>query len=240
MSAAAHGKVNRVFHYAVLLSIAVHGLALFVSPPARKAPRGAEILPAPIAARIVQEPRSPPPAAAPEAVKPEPPSPKPLAKPPPHKPAPAKPEAPVVPPPEPARAAPPAEPAPAPTASTGAPAQSAAVAPAAAPPAGAQTDADSIGRYRMLVIQEALKYKRYPRAAMDNNWEGRVDVRVQFGTDGRRASIAVARSSGHELLDRQAVDTITKAFVPVPAALRGKEFAIEIPVIYSLKDAPSG
>jgi TonB family protein len=72
--------------------------------------------------------------------------------------------------------------------------------------------------------------------AMDNNWEGRTDVRIVFGADGKRLSITIARSSGHETLDRQALDTVSKAFVPVPAALRGKEFALEIPVIYSLKD----
>jgi protein TonB len=75
---------------------------------------------------------------------------------------------------------------------------------------------------------------------MDNNWEGRADVRVSFGADGRRSSIGVVRSSGHEVLDRQAIDTVTKAFVPVPPALRGKEFAFEIPVIFNLKDARSG
>jgi TonB family protein len=50
----------------------------------------------------------------------------------------------------------------------------------------------------------------------------------------------VVRSSGHELLDKQAIDTVTKAFVPVPPALRGKEFAFDIPVIFNLKDARSG
>lgn len=92
----------------------------------------------------------------------------------------------------------------------------------------------------MQVIEAAIKFKRYPRAAMDNNWEGRADVRVTFGSDGRRASIVIVRSSGHEILDKQALDTVTKAFVPVPPALRGKEFAFEIPVIFNLKDNPSG
>jgi hypothetical protein len=29
---------------------------------------------------------------------------------------------------------------------------------------------------------------------------------------------------------------VTKAFVPVPTALRGREFTLEIPVIYSLEE----
>ena len=93
-----------------------------------------------------------------------------------------------------------------------------------------------IARFRLDVISQAKRFKRYPRMALDNNWEGRTDVRIVFGADGKRVSTTIARSSGHETLDRQAIDTLSKTFVPVPAALRGKEFVIEIPVIYSLKD----
>jgi protein TonB len=110
----------------------------------------------------------------------------------------------------------------------------------AAPLLADAIDADELARFRMRVIEAAMQFKRYPRAAQENNWVGRVDVRVTFGADGRRASIAVVRSSGHEILDKQALDTITKALVPVPPALRGRAFALEIPVIYNLNDNPSG
>jgi protein TonB len=240
---------NRAFHYAVLASVALHGLMLF-SFSMQDASRRAAATPAPIVARLVQ----PPPA--PAAPKPEPPAPAPAEKP---KPPPAKaapvtktapkapspaPVAPVAPPPpapvaaEPAPAAPPPQAAPSAPAAPPAAAPAAPAAPAARP--GADVDADSVGRFRMQVIEAAGRFKRYPRAAMDNNWEGRADVRVSFGADGRRSSIVVVRSSGHEVLDRQALDTVTKAFVPVPPALRGKEFAFEIPVIFNLKDSRSG
>ena len=124
-----------------------------------------------------------------------------------------------------------------------APDPSAALAPQPAAPAaraGTEVDADNIARFRMRVIEEAMKFKRYPQAAQDNNWQGRVEVRVTFGSDGRRASIAIVRSSGYEILDKQALDTITKASVPVPSSLRGKEFVLEIPIIYNIKDGSSG
>jgi protein TonB len=255
MSAALHGEESRVFRYAVLASIALHGLMLF-SFSMQDASRRAALTPAPLVARLVQ----PPPA--PAVARPEPAAPAPAAKPPPvAKPAPAAkpppaakaaPKAPSpAPAPPPAASTPPAPPAPAPSepAPPAAPApQSAPSAPAApaAPPAaaparpGTEVDADSVGRFRLQVIEAAGRFKRYPRSAMDNNWEGRADVRVTFGADGRRSSIVVVRSSGHEILDKQALDTVTKAFVPVPPALRGKEFAFEIPVIFNLKDARSG
>lgn len=231
---------NRAFHYAVLASIALHGLLLF-SFSMQDASRRAATTPGPIVARLAPPPPSVPvPVEKPPApaVKPAPPS-----KPPPVAKAASKAPSPV---PTPAAPAPPAaaEPAPAPPAPQSAPsAPSAPAVPQTAAPAarpGADVDADSLGRFRLQVIEAAGRFKRYPRAAMDNNWEGRVDVRVSFGADGRRASIVVVRSSGHEVLDKQAVDTVTKAFVPVPPALRGKEFAFDIPVLFNLKDARSG
>ncbi len=88
----------------------------------------------------------------------------------------------------------------------------------------------------------ARKYKRYPRAALDNNWEGRAIVRMVIGANGMIASLTVVSSAGHEILDKQALDMLQKAKprVQIPAGLRGKEFAIEIPVIYNLKDQASG
>lgn len=88
----------------------------------------------------------------------------------------------------------------------------------------------------------ARRYKRYPRVAMDNNWEGRAVVRLVIGANGMTKALTIASGSGHEVLDKQALDMIQKAKprVQIPAALRGREFTIEIPVIYDLKDQPSG
>ena len=88
----------------------------------------------------------------------------------------------------------------------------------------------------------ARRYKRYPRVALDNNWEGRVVVHMVVGANGMIASLRVTTSSGHDVLDRQALDMIRKAkpLVPIPPAMRGREFSVEIPVIYNLKDQESG
>jgi protein TonB len=105
-------------------------------------------------------------------------------------------------------------------------------------PAQSAPDTGSLDDYRLELMQVARKYKRYPRAAMDNNWEGRVVVRMVVGANGMIASIGIANSTGHEVLDKQALDMIQKAKggVLIPPALRGKEFTLEIPVIYNLKD----
>jgi protein TonB len=58
------------------------------------------------------------------------------------------------------------------------------------------------------------------------------------GANGMISSISVLTSAGHEILDKQALDMIQKAkgATQIPAALRGKEFSLEIPVFYSLKE----
>ncbi|MGE5638591.1 MAG: TonB family protein [Clostridia bacterium] len=242
-------RPNRAFNYAVLASLAFHGALLFAfvlrpkAPPAQPglivahlAPRTPAVVPAPAQPEPpkprVEEPAPPPP---PPQVKPTPhPKPSPLAK--------AESKA--------ARPAPvtPAEPAP-PQPQPAAPAPSAPVAPSApAPVAKAEpspapvADSGSLETYRVELMRMARNYKRYPRTAMDNNWEGRVVVRMIIGANGMIASISVISSSGHEILDKQAVDMIQKAKprVLIPAALRGKEFPLEIPVIYSLREPDSG
>lgn len=107
-----------------------------------------------------------------------------------------------------------------------------------APPASEAADAATIGQYRISVIAAARRYKRYPRIAMDNNWEGKVEVRLVIGTDGEVTSISIKTPSGFEVLDQQALDMIRRAKpqAPIPAALRGKGFTIDVPVVFSLKE----
>ncbi len=145
--------------------------------------------------------------------------------------------------------------APAPTALTAAPvderpgvasvsrlAQAAPVAAASAGPEAvspAAADGATLAQYRLAVISLAKGFNRYPRVAIENNWQGRVEVRIRVGADGAIASLDLHQGSGHEILDRQALDMIGRAApqVPLPTALRGRELVVDIPVIFSLGDA---
>ena len=146
-----------------------------------------------------------------------------------------------------------AEPAPSPAA------EPATVAAASAPGAGATSDAPpalalgtptlaprpgddaleagSLAQYRLALIGAAKRLKHYPAQAIDRGLEGRVDVRLVIGADGAPAAVLVKRSSGHEVLDRQAVDTMRKATAatPIPPALRNREIVVEIPLLYELR-----
>ncbi len=127
---------------------------------------------------------------------------------------------------------PPAAPAPA------APPAVAAIAPSA--PAPAPDPAEALASFREQIREVAGRYKRYPPVARDNGWTGGVVVRIEMAASGQVASIRVKTSSGYEVLDEQALEMFRKAVpaVAVPAALRGKEFGVEVRAIYDLQDRP--
>jgi periplasmic protein TonB len=109
-------------------------------------------------------------------------------------------------------------------------------------PRAEQSIDGALALYRQQLLNTARKYKHYPRVAIDNAWEGDVVVHVVVGADGTIASLTVKSGSGHSVLDRQALDMFRRAtpLVEIPAALRGREFALEVRAIYNLKDQVSG
>jgi protein TonB len=253
---------NRAFHYAVLASLALHALLLFGVPDllVDSARRAASLPPQIIARLMAPEPPAAPPTPPAPVVPEEPPQPKVPPKQAAKKPAPPPPLAatpapqlPVVPAPQalPAPAAPPEAPAAPPVAAAPAPQAEAQPAPAQvqpAPQAGAPstsaTEAMTRDQYRVALMEEAARYARrrfppkgYPPLAQDNSWEGSLKLGIAVNADGR-ASVSLKASSGHEVLDRHALDTFRQAArtVPVPQALRGRDFALEVSAVYRLED----
>ncbi|HZO00479.1 MAG TPA: energy transducer TonB [Burkholderiales bacterium] len=233
---------NRTFHHAVLASLALHALLLFAFPDLIDTARRAASIPPQIIARLMEpEPVAPAPAPAPaqkEVQSEPPPAPKKAPKPPPRvetTPAPVVPAPVAEPAPAPPAPAPPVaavEPQPAPAApSAQSPAPPAPQSPAQAP------EALSRDQYRVQLIDEARRHKRYPPLARENNWQGDVRVAVAIAANGR-PTVTLRGSSGYEVLDRQALEMFTQAAraVPIPPALRGKEFALEVRAVYGLED----
>lgn len=105
------------------------------------------------------------------------------------------------------------------------------------PSVPAAPDAASVGQYRVQLIGAAGRFKRYPEVAREKNWTGDVVVRVAVPAGGE-PQVGVRRSSGHAVLDEQALDMFRQAAraVPVPAVLRGTAFALDVRAIYGLED----
>ena len=114
----------------------------------------------------------------------------------------------------------------------------AAKAEASAAQAASGPDAGNVARFRLELMDIARRYKRYPRIAQDNNWEGRVELRIAFGEDGAISSLSVKKGSGRTVLDdeAQAMIRTAKSKVSIPPALRGRPFTLEIPVDFFLRE----
>jgi TonB family protein len=112
-----------------------------------------------------------------------------------------------------------------------------ATAPQPQPAPSPAPDVLSRDQYRVQLIDEARRHKRYPPLARENNWQGDVRVGVAVGANGR-PTVTLKGSSGYEVLDRQALEMFTQAAraVPVPPELRGREFALELRAVYGLED----
>lgn len=88
--------------------------------------------------------------------------------------------------------------------------------------------AESLGRR----IKELT---HYPSSARLNGSEGKVVLRVVLRADGHLVNVTVHRSSGHEVLDRAAMETVRLAFpIQMKQTLSAPEVAIFVPMVYSL------
>jgi len=234
---------NRAIAIAVVLSLALHAALLLILPTLREAQQRRSDASAPILARLTPPPVANPAVSAEPAAL-SPPSATPTA-------APAAPKRPPR-----LRPTPEATPVALPDASsvesettakdTIAPNADAPIGPFALPqvatrlpqPAADAPDAGTLAQYRLALISAAKRFKRYPPIAVDNDWQGTVEIRIVIDASGAIATLSVRSSAGHPLLDRQALEMIERAkeLALIPPALRGKEFSVDIPVVFSLRE----
>jgi protein TonB len=247
------GARDHTFVWALLLSIALHVFAMTKLPGIHlkdvPKPKIIEVQLAPQVQPKAIESEPAPPAPAPE---PEPPKPKPIPKPQPKpKPLPApKPEpvqepepAPIVEAPAPTEAP---EPQPAPPVMTTAPSETepptfTTPPPPPAPPeprGPSQQDLDAArDRYGSLLAREIAKHKRYPRIAQMRGWEGEAAIELQLDGSGKILASKIKKSSGYEVLDKQALEMVERAtpFPPPPAVLSGQSFTLLVPISFRLE-----
>ena len=247
-------RQERVLLWCLLASIALHAVILLgISERSAPAPEvtplsvlTARLMPAATAPRAQSS--SPQPVVAPPSPPKPAPAPRPALTKPVALPRPASQRAPAA---ETAKSAPPAPEAAAPA--TAAP-SAASAAPSQTVPApqvqtgikanataksGSNIDKGTLEQYRLALMAAAGHYKRYPAVAMEKGWQGRVDVHMEIGANGMLASASIKATSGHVILDHQAIDMLRKGktTVEIPASLRGRKFSVDVPVIFRLDDA---
>lgn len=81
-----------------------------------------------------------------------------------------------------------------------------------------------------------LDLKQYPIEARLNRYEGRVVVRAVISEAGELLDVSVVQSSGHEVLDRDAIDLLRRVCpITMREPLQRQSVAVKVPVSYSLR-----
>ncbi len=97
----------------------------------------------------------------------------------------------------------------------------------------AQDYEDSFKRENLSLIREIVgSYITYPPIARRMGWEGTVVLSFRLLPDGSLESVKVLKSSGHEILDRNALTALKRSSGKLPKPERA--VVVELPVVYRL------
>ncbi|MFN6961737.1 MAG: energy transducer TonB, partial [Rhodocyclaceae bacterium] len=98
-------------------------------------------------------------------------------------------------------------------------------------------DAAGLRQFRLSLASEARRVRNYPEAARRAALSGTAQIRVSVNVLGQRYA-ELARSSGHGVLDEAALGMLRIAAerCPLPESLRGKEFAVLLPVVFAVEE----
>jgi len=100
------------------------------------------------------------------------------------------------------------------------------------------TGASRKAAIRGLLLRDLARHLQYPPLARRAGWEGTVLLAVTLDPDGVLAAVRVERSSGYEILDRAAADTLRRVGRIQEAAkwLHGQTLELLLPIVYRLTD----
>ena len=148
---------------------------------------------------------------------------------------------PVVPPRvEPSIAAPPVvRPAPDPVATAPAPSAATPQPQPSAPKIDEVIENRLLATYGQSISKEIRRHQKYPPPAQRRRWEGTVEVLLQIAADGKVTGITLGKSSGHAILDEEALDMVRRAS-PLPQAppdLRGRALVVSVPIVFRLQNS---
>jgi protein TonB len=93
---------------------------------------------------------------------------------------------------------------------------------------------DEYGRSLQRMVE---RNKKYPAIAIRRSLQGLAKVLVRFSSEGKALIVLIEKSTGHKVLDEQALEMVRKSLndLPVPNKFKGREFKLTIPVDFKLE-----
>lgn len=101
-------------------------------------------------------------------------------------------------------------------------------------------DVAGLRQYHLALGQKAKQFRRYPPAAREAGWQGRVAMRLAISESGAPIGISLLGSSNFPVLDQAALEMmfLAASHTEVPESLRGQAFTIDLAVDFHPDDAP--
>lgn len=110
--------------------------------------------------------------------------------------------------------------------------------PAAVTPAprSVTPDPQALTAYGKHLAGAVAAHQRYPRLALMRQWQGTTLLQLQLDRHGSLTDVRIINSSGHEILDKQAIEMVRSAlpFPPLPDNLSGRVLTVDVPVVFRL------
>ena len=108
--------------------------------------------------------------------------------------------------------------------------------PASAPSAASGASKRDYGWLAEALWGRIEQLKRYPASARLNRWEGKVILRAVIKEDGHIADLRIAQSSGHDVLDQDALGLMQQVSpIPLKQPLGHSQVVVHIPISYKLE-----
>jgi len=92
-------------------------------------------------------------------------------------------------------------------------------------------------RYQDIVKQKIESYRRYPPWAKKQGIEGTVHIKFTILSTGLTKDIKIVKSSGFNILDKEAISTIKRAqpFPSIPPELKTSSLTMEVSIVFTLQ-----
>lgn len=94
----------------------------------------------------------------------------------------------------------------------------------------------ALSSYGRTVSELLARYRQYPPLARLRGWTGAVALRLEIAPQGELVAATVQRSSGHEMLDQEALAMAKRIprLPPPPAGSDGRPLAVRVKVVFEL------
>lgn len=101
-------------------------------------------------------------------------------------------------------------------------------------------DVAGLRQYHLALGQKARQFRRYPQAAREAGWQGRVALRLAVSETGAPIGVSLLQSSNFPVIDQAALEMmfLASGHTEVPESLRGRAFTIDLAVDFNPDDAP--